>query len=151
MNSKPEFNYGGQAVIEGVMMRGARHMAVAVRAPDGQIVVHQEPLTAAIYTSRIGKWPFVRGLALLWDALGLGMRALMWSADVAMQDEENAKGEPVTFAGPVAWGTVAVSLAFGIGLFFIVPLLISRLIERSIPSHLFANIAEGVVRLAIFL
>lgn len=151
MNSKPEFNYGGQAVIEGVMMRGARHMAVAVRAPDGQIVVHQEPLTAAIYTSRIGKWPFVRGLALLWDALGLGMRALMWSADIAMQDEENAKGEPVTFAGPVAWGTVAVSLAFGIGLFFIVPLLISRLIERSIPSHLFANIAEGVVRLAIFL
>lgn len=151
MNMKSDFNYGGQAVIEGVMMRGARQMAVAVRAPDGKIVIHQEPLTAAIYTSRIGKWPFVRGLALLWDALGLGMRALMWSADVAMQEEKDAKGEPVSFAGPVAWGTVAVSLAFGIGLFFIVPLLLSRLIEARISSHLLANIAEGIVRLLIFL
>lgn len=151
MDKKSEFNYGGQAVIEGVMMRGARQMAVAVRAPDGNIVVHQEPLRAAIYTSRIGKWPFVRGLALLWDALGLGMRALMWSADVAIQDEKDAKGERANFSGPVAWGTVAVSLAFGIGLFFILPLLISRVIESWIPSHLLANITEGVVRLVIFL
>lgn len=151
MSTKPEFNYGGQAVIEGVMMRGAHQMAVAVRAPDGTIVVHQEPLTAAIYTSRVGKWPFVRGLALLWDALGLGMRALLWSADVAIQDEKDARGEPASFGGPGAWGTVAVSLAFGIGLFFILPLFISRLIEGSISSHLLANIAEGVVRLVIFL
>ncbi|HBY99565.1 MAG: DUF1385 domain-containing protein [Ardenticatenaceae bacterium] len=151
MSTKQEFNYGGQAVIEGVMMRGAQQVAVAVRAPDGQIVVQQEPLTAAIYTSRVGKWPFVRGLALLWDALGLGMRALMWSADVAIRDEKDASGEQASFAGPVAWGTVAVSLAFGIGLFFILPLFISRLIESWIPSHLLANITEGVVRLAIFL
>ncbi len=71
-----KFYYGGQAVIEGVMMRGRKRMAVAVRAPNGEIVVHEEPLTAAIYTKKWGQWPFVRGLRMLWDALGLGMRAL---------------------------------------------------------------------------
>jgi uncharacterized protein YqhQ len=151
VSKQAEFNYGGQAVIEGVMMRGARQMACAVRAPDGHIEVHSEPLTAPIYTSPIGKLPFIRGLALLWDALGLGMRALMWSAEVAMQDEKDDKGEPITFGGPVAWGTVAVSLSFGVGLFFILPLLISRVIEGYVTSHTLANIAEGVVRLIIFL
>jgi uncharacterized protein YqhQ len=68
-----KFYYGGQAVLEGVMMRGRSHMAVAVRKPSGEIVLHQEPLTAAIYTKRWGQWPFVRGLRLLWDALGLGV------------------------------------------------------------------------------
>ena len=67
--------YGGQAVIEGVMMRGRKSMAVAVRNPQNEIVLHEEPLTAKIYTANWGQWPFVRGLALLWDALGLGMRA----------------------------------------------------------------------------
>ena len=69
MSKQKDFNYGGQAVIEGVMMRGAKHMAVAVRHPDGHVEVHDEPLTAKIYTSRIGKLPFVRGLALLWDGI----------------------------------------------------------------------------------
>ena len=81
------YNYGGQAVIEGVMMRGRKQFAVAVRAPNGEIVVHEEPLTAAIYTRKWGQWPFIRGLGMLWDALGLGMRALLWSADVAMKEE----------------------------------------------------------------
>ena len=80
--SKP-FNYGGQAVIEGVMMRGKKFMAVAVRNPAGEIVLHSEPLPARIYSSFISKVPFVRGLVLLWDALVLGMRTLMFSAEVA--------------------------------------------------------------------
>ena len=71
--------YGGQAVIEGVMMRGAQSVAIAMRAPDQQIVVHTEALSG-IYRSRITKIPFLRGLVVLWDALGLGMRALLWSA-----------------------------------------------------------------------
>ncbi|MBW7886343.1 MAG: DUF1385 domain-containing protein, partial [Caldilineaceae bacterium] len=106
--------YGGQAVIEGVMMRGRKSMAVAVRNPQGEIVLHEEPLTAKIYTSRWGQWPLVRGLAMLWDALGLGMRALMWSGEVAAQDES---GERVEFGGPVGWATIAASLAFAIAIF----------------------------------
>ncbi|HEX2623476.1 MAG TPA: DUF1385 domain-containing protein, partial [Phototrophicaceae bacterium] len=83
-----KFNYGGQAVIEGVMMRGQHVFAVAVRAPDGSIAVHEAPLNKALYRGRIPKMPFVRGIIGLWDALGLGTRALMWSADIALQEEE---------------------------------------------------------------
>src|SRR6476659_8147338 len=87
-----KFYYGGQAVIEGVMMRGQRHMAVAVRAPDGCIVVHEEALNAAIYRHPVMKMPFLRGFVALWDALGLGIKALMFSADVAIQEEEGQPG-----------------------------------------------------------
>jgi uncharacterized protein YqhQ len=83
-----KFYYGGQAVIEGVMMRGQRHMAVAVRAPDGRIIVREEPLKAAIYRHPLMKLPFLRGFVALWDALGLGMKSLMYSASVAMEEEE---------------------------------------------------------------
>ncbi len=110
-----QFSYGGQAVIEGVMMRGAHTAAVAVRNPKGQIEIHEQALNAALYRGRISKTPFLRGLVLLWDALGLGTRALMWSADKAMGEED------VSFNGPLGWGTVAVSLLLGIGLFFLLP------------------------------
>ncbi|HIQ05273.1 MAG TPA: DUF1385 domain-containing protein [Anaerolineae bacterium] len=142
------FYYGGQAVLEGVMMRGQRRMAIAVRAPDGQVVIHEEPLTARIYTRSWGKWPFIRGLSLLWDALGLGMRALMWSADVALSEEED-----VEFKGPVAWTTVAVSLAIGIGIFFLLPSAAAQFLERfSITSApLVSAFVEGGIRLLLFL
>ena len=80
-------NYGGQAVIEGVMMRGAKSVAIAMRAPSEEIVIHEEAL-GGLYTSRIVKIPFLRGLVVLWDALGLGMRALTLSANVQMDEEE---------------------------------------------------------------
>jgi len=110
-----QFSYGGQAVIEGVMMRGAHTAAVAVRNPKGQIEIHAQALNAALYRGKISKTPFLRGLVLLYDALGLGTRALMWSADKAMGEED------VSFNGPLGWGTVAVSLLLGIGLFFLLP------------------------------
>jgi len=140
--------YGGQAVIEGVMMRGRKRMAVAVRNPQGKIVLHEEPLTAKIYTSTWGQWPFVRGLAMLWDALGLGIRALLWSGEVAAQEEE---GEKVEFAGPVAWTTIAVSLSFSIGLFFLVPTFAARLLATYVNDDpLVDAIFEGVIRLLLF-
>jgi uncharacterized protein YqhQ len=90
MSSKhPQFNYGGQAVIEGVMMRGAHIAAIAVRAPDGQIIVHEEPLNATVYRGWISRVPFVRGLIGLWDALVLGTKALMWSANVALEEDDD--------------------------------------------------------------
>lgn len=144
MSDKP-FNYGGQAVLEGVMMRGSRALAVAVRNPEGEIVTRVEPVNQALYNGRISRIPFVRGLTMIWDALGLGMRSLMFSAEVAMGEEVGA-----SFSGPVAWGTVAISLAFGIGLFFVVPLLIVGVVDRLIASSLLSNLLEGVVRLSIF-
>src|ERR671912_2587963 len=82
--------YGGQAVLEGVMMRGRRWASVAVRAPDQQIVVRSERLPVHLYAGWISKTPFLRGLTVLWDSLGLGMKALMFSAEVAERGEEAA-------------------------------------------------------------
>ena len=110
-------NYGGQAVIEGVMMRGSRALSVAVRNPQGGIVVHTEPLDARIYGGRLARVPFLRGLTLLWDALGLGIRSLLFAAEVALQEEGNvdANGEPEkVFEGPLQWTLVAFSLAMSI-------------------------------------
>ncbi|MBZ0289369.1 MAG: DUF1385 domain-containing protein [Anaerolineae bacterium] len=111
-----KFSYGGQAVIEGVMMRGAHTAAVAVRDPKGQIVVHETELNRTLYRGRIIKTPFVRGVVGLWDALGLGTRALMWAADVAVGEEEE-----VNFNGPIGWATIAISLLIGVGVFFLLP------------------------------
>lgn len=111
-----KFSYGGQAVIEGVMMRGAHTAVVAARDPQGQIVIHEQPLNKMLYRGRIARTPFVRGIVGLWDALGLGTRALMWSADIALGEEEE-----VNFNGPIGWATIAVSLLIGIGLFFLLP------------------------------
>ncbi|MFQ5578888.1 MAG: DUF1385 domain-containing protein [Anaerolineae bacterium] len=141
--SKP-FNYGGQAVIEGVMMRGQKRMTVAVRRPDGEIEVHSEPLNPRIYSSAINKIPFVRGVTLLWDALGLGMRTLMFSADIALGEED------VKFEGPVAWGTVAISLTLAVAIFFIVPLLLIGWAERYLGQGFLSNVFEGIIRLGIF-
>src|SRR5689334_6705314 len=119
-------NYGGQAVLEGGMMRGWMGMAVAVRAPEQSIVVHEEPLKSSLYDGRLSRIPFVRGLSMLWDALGLGTRALMFSAKIAAdtgaEDAESNGGQPVQpveFSTSVAWTTVAFSLVFFIGLFFL--------------------------------
>ena len=141
----PELNYGGQAVMEGVMMRGSKALAVAVRQPDGNVVIHTEPLDPRIYSGSISKIPFLRALTSLWDALVLGIRTLIYSAGVALEEEEE-----VEFSGPIAWGTVAVSFAFGIGLFFVVPLLLVGLIDRYIASSFLSNVLEGVIRMAIF-
>ncbi len=141
--------YGGQAVIEGVMMRGRKTMAIAVRNPQDKIVLHEEPLTAKIYVSSWGKWPFVRGLAMLWDALGLGMRALMWSAEVSIQEDEDEK---VEFTGPVAWTSIAGSLIFAILLFFLLPTFASRWLASLLNDNpLVDAFLEGLLRLVIFI
>lgn len=139
------FNYGGQAVIEGVMMRGSQKMCVAVRAPDDEIVIHCEPLNPKIYGGFVAKIPFVRGLTMLWDALGLGIRTLMFSADVAMGEEE------VEFSGPIAWGTIAFSMAMAIAIFFVGPLLLLGVVDRYIASSFVSNLLEGIIRLGLFL
>jgi len=140
-----KFNYGGQAVIEGVMMRGEHEFAVAARKPSGEIAVYRDKLNETLY-GRLLKIPFLRGLVMLWDSLGLGMRALMWSGDTALEEEEDA-----SFSGPIAWGTIAVSLLLGIGLFFVLPTVITTALDRFIASDFWSNMVEGLVRLVIFL
>ena len=94
------------------MMRGSRALSVAVRNPAGDIVVHTEPLDARIYGGRMARVPFLRGLTLLWDALGLGIKALMFSAEVALEEEDQEEGEAAkVFEGPVQWTMVALSLS----------------------------------------
>ena len=135
-----QFSYGGQAVIEGVMMRGANTSAIAVRDPDGRIVVHEQPLNKTVYRGRIAKTPFVRGIVALWDALGLGIRALMWSADIALGEEEE-----VNFNGPIGFITVAFSLVLGIGLFFLLPTTAASGIEKLLKiedSPFLVNVIE---------
>lgn len=140
--------YGGQAVLEGVMMRGSQAMAVAVRDPKGEIQVHTQPL-GNLYRGRFSKIPFLRGLLGLWDALGLGMQSLTYSANVA-------GGEEVKVEGPAMWGTVAMSLTFGIALFFLAPAAagagveyLSRTIAGSTgeAAGWVGNLAEGLIRL----
>ncbi len=106
-------SYGGQAVIEGVLMRGQSSIAMANRNPEGEIVVSQEPLTG-IYKTSIRKIPFLRGLIILWDALGLGMRYLTDSANIQTGEDEKLEG-------PALYLTLAFSLVIGIGLFFLLP------------------------------
>lgn len=151
-------NYGGQAVIEGVMMRGSRALSVAVRNPQGDIVVHTEPLDARIYGGRLAKVPFLRGLTMLWDALGLGIRSLLFSAEVALQEENENKdtnGTPEkVFEGPLQWTLVAFSLTMSILLFFVLPTFLAHFIERIAglgESLVAVNFIEGMIRLMLLI
>src|SRR4051794_20208057 len=137
------------------MMRGRAYMAVAVRAPDKRIVVTSEALPRHLYGGIIQKIPFVRGITMLWDSLGLGMKALMFSADIQMQEEvdpaADAKpAEPASLSKPLAWTTVALALVFGVGIFFVTPLAVVGLAEQFFGAHtIWSNLAEGVIRLAL--
>ena len=136
--------YGGQAVIEGVMMRGQKAFAVAMRAPNGSIVTHTEKL-ANLYRSRITKIPFLRGGILLWDALGLGMRALTLSANTQTGEDEKLEG-------PALYLTLGLSLAFGIGLFFLLPAGIGGAAEHYLGwSPWLNNLVEGILRLLLLI
>ena len=144
MSANQPHTYGGQAVIEGVMIRGQRNIAVAVRRPDGSIAVKRQPLTP-IFTGPLRRIPLIRGVIAMAETLTLGMRALSYSANVAAE----AEGEEIS-AGSMA-GMMAVSLTIAIGLFFLVPVLASDRLEGLLGSSLMANVAEGVIRLGLFL
>jgi len=156
ISAPAQFNYGGQAVIEGVMMRGSKALAVAVRNPKGEIVVHTEPLNKRIYGGRLARIPFLRGLTLLWDALGLGVKSLMFSAEVSLeedQDEQNERPEKI-FEGPAQWGMVIFSLTVSILLFFVLPTFAASRAMSILglgESQLIENLIEGVIRLLLLI
>jgi len=199
------------------MMRGRQSMAVAVRHPSGDVVVHSEPLNARLYGSVWAKRPFIRGVLMLWDTLALGMKALVFSANVALEEEDEEKkplplvaphagtpaagtageglrgeaggdsmgtedrphpnplplGEGISsqapevqptpqqqadvaakdaFQGGMMWGTMIFAMVFGVGLFFVTPLLLTRLVESRLPNNAAASVAvEGMIRIALFM
>ena len=144
--AKP-FYYGGQAVIEGVMMRGKESMAISVRQPNGELNIVKQPL-AKIYKGRLRETPLVRGIIVLIETLVLGTRALLHSAQIASAEE----GEEEKIPAVLLWGTVAGSIAFAVALFFIAPLFTTRyFIDPYINSALLSNVVEGLIRIVIFI
>ena len=137
-------SYGGQAVIEGVMMRGRKTCAVAMRAPDGSIATKVE-LLGGIYKSRVAKIPFLRGLILLWDSLGLGMRALTDSANLQTGEDEKLEG-------PVLYLTLGLTFLVAIGIFFLAPAGVGWLSEHFLHWNAWwSNLLEGIIRLLLLL
>jgi len=142
--SQDKFFYGGQAVLEGVMMRGRTTYAVAVRKPDGEIQVLRERLLSIIYTHPIWKLPLLRGLAGLWEQLHLGMKALMWSANI------QAAAEQVELSATTIRVTMAIAVAGALLFFLGVPLLAAGFLSRG-RSNLFFGVVDGAVRIALLL
>ena len=142
----PDFFYGGQALIEGVMMRGRTTVAMSVRPPSGEIVTMSEPLPAALSADRkLIKIPFLRGMFLLYETLVIGTRMLMRSASLA------AEGEDVELGKGMIAMTMVISIGFAIGLFFLLPLFLSTFAEDATNNDFAANAVEGLIRLVIFI
>lgn len=138
------FNYGGQAVIEGVMMRGRRVVVTAVRRPGGGIALDTQPLPA-ILTSRARRVPLIRGILALIEAMVLGIKSLVYSAEVSTEEEEEK------LSGRAIGGIVAGSIAFAVAVFFIAPLFLTRTLDSYIESSFGFSLVEGFIRVAIFL
>src|SRR6188472_753206 len=142
----PRFNYGGQALIEGVMMRGRDAIAVALRHPDGRIVWAQERLDqGTVHGNRAAKWPFVRGLVVLYETLVVGTRWLVRSASVQAEEDGVELGK-----GPVAL-MLGITLRLGVGFFFLLPLFIASVTTANVDNGLVQHLVEGLIRVALFL
>ncbi len=163
-----ELVLGGQAVIEGVMMKGAETYAVAVRKAGGEILVRDFPLSRGAVQRRFSKTPVVRGVVTMGAMLVIGYRALQFSADEAIADAEieeaKAKGDAESTEGRVPRvekggntvamaGALALALLLGVGLFFWLPLVATRGISVLVPAlsgRLAFNLIDGVVRVLVF-
>ncbi len=141
---------GGQAVLEGVMMRGVSTWAVAVRTPEGAIEVTSEPLVSWAKRHRVLRWPVIRGVVALGESLKIGFRALAISANAQIEAAEG-EDEPEPIGG-LTWAlTIALSMALAIGLFFVVPVAATSLIKDQLGSAVLFWLVEGVLRTAIFI
>ena len=138
------FFYGGQAVIEGVLMRGPRHWACAARRKDGSIVMIEEPLRSRLYTSRVWKLPFLRGIAGLLEMLHLGTRAITWSANI------QAEAEGIVLSKRAMRVSMALSAVVALGLFIALPLVSAGLFHHGDRGIGF-GVVEGAARAVILL
>jgi len=144
MAAVKKFNYGGQAVIEGVMIRGRSSVVTAVRRPGGEVAVDVKPLES-IYTGWIRRTPLIRGVVILIEAMVLGIKSLIYSSNIALEEE---KEEISTKA---LWGMLASAAVLAVVLFFIAPLFLTKLVNTYLTNSLLFMVVEGVIRLAIFI
>jgi uncharacterized protein YqhQ len=144
-SGSPTFAYGGQALMEGVLMRGRDAIAVALRHPDGRIVTTTEQLDSRVHTAPMGKWPFVRGLVVLYETLVIGTRWLVRSANVQAEEDDVELGK----------GTIAITLliTFGVAIavFSIVPLLISSAATSGARQGWVQPVVEALIQVTLFL
>jgi len=148
-----KFYYGGQAVIEGVMMRGKKTVVTAVRRPDGEVVTDARPLPG-IATERVRRIPLIRGIAVLIESMFIGIKALMYSANISLQEEDEEEegkkdGEEKSAMG-VSWWMMAGPLVGVVALFFLAPLFLTNLIGSRIESSFLFHLVEGFIRMGIF-
>jgi len=134
---------GGQAVIEGVMMRGPHWVSVAVRRPDGTIATHTRRVDSLLTRYRPLNFPLLRGTIVLYEALVLGVQALLFSANEALGEEGGQ------LSGWEAGLSLSLGLVLGLGLFFVLPTLAVRLVEGWFSHPLALNLGEGIVRVAL--
>ena len=139
------FYYGGQAVIEGVMMRGRKAVVTAVRRPDGELAMDIKPLPG-IASERVRKIPLIRGIAILIEAMVLGVKALLYSANVSMEEEGEEKP-----SGGVSWWMMVGPVIGVVALFFLAPLFLTNLVSAHVGSSIAFHLIEGFIRLGIFI
>ena len=156
-SGQEELLVGGQAVVEGVMMRAPHSFSVAVRQPSGQIAVHREPVRRPSERYPILRFPILRGLGTLGQSMWLGVRALRYSALCALDQEGNAKSAEQKSAETGGWAmtlNLAFSALFFLAFYKFLPLFLATVMERHFPSlenHFLFNLTDGVIRLALFL
>ncbi|HWI52161.1 MAG TPA: DUF1385 domain-containing protein [Symbiobacteriaceae bacterium] len=142
--SEQQFAYGGQAVIEGVMMRGPKSVAIAVRRPDGEIAIKEQAVNSVMQRYPLLKLPVLRGMVAMVETLGIGISALMYSANQAMPDEEQLTKKEMTL-------TTVVGLVFALGIFVAVPTLLTHWVKAWAQGSALVNVVEGVIRLGMFI
>lgn len=139
-----KYPYGGQAVIEGVMMRGPDSRAIAVRRPDQTIVVDQKPVGSLTKRIPYLKWPLVRGVVVLIESLVLGVESLTYSANQATGEDEQLTTKEIVF-------TIGAALALAVLLFALLPVALAHFLQQIAPGSMVQNLIEGAFRIAIFL
>lgn len=154
LESAEETLVGGQAVLEGVMMRSPHAWGIAVRKPSGEMVTHSEPLERASEKSPWKGWPFIRGVVTLGSAMALGFKALKFSANIALDEAQEGEEKKLEISGWVATLNIMLSVGFFIFMYKFLPYLATKSLRNMYPetanSVVFA-LVEGVIRLAIFL
>lgn len=144
---------GGQAVIEGVMMKNKDHYAVAVRKPDGNIEVKKEEFKGISSKCKLFRVPFIRGIFSFIDSLTLGMSTLTYSASFYEEEEDTKKTEQEKKKSDTVFNviTIMISVILAVGIFMVVPFYLSQLLEKVISSKTLIIFLEGVIRLLIFI